>query len=221
MTNKKQHAGAPIKALLGRKLGMTQVWDADGHLVPLTVVQVGTNVVTQVRTDEVDGYSAIQLGFGEIDSRKVTKPLQGHFEKAGVVPRRHLVEVRTSEHDSYELGQELDATTFEAGEGVDVSGTTKGKGFAGVMKRHGFAGVSASHGAHRNHRKPGSIGACATPGRIFKGLRMAGRMGGNRRTVQNLTIQAVDAEKGLLLISGAIPGPKNGVVLVRSSVKGA
>ena len=221
MTNKKQHAGAPIKALLGRKLGMTQVWNADGHLVPLTVVQVGTNVVTQVRTDEVDGYSAIQLGFGEIDSRKVTKPQQGHFEKAGVAPRRHLVEVRTSEHDSYELGQELDATTFVAGEGVDVSGTTKGKGFAGVMKRHGFAGVSASHGAHRNHRKPGSIGACATPGRIFKGLRMAGRMGGNRRTVQNLTIQAVDTEKGLLLISGAIPGPKNGVVLVRSSVKGA
>lgn len=221
MTNKKQHAGAPVKALLGRKLGMTQVWNADGHLVPLTVVQVGTNVVTQVRTEEVDGYSAIQLGFGEIDSRKVTKPLQGHFEKAGVTPRRHLAEVRTSEHDSYELGQELDAATFEAGQSVDVSGTTKGKGFAGVMKRHGFAGVSASHGAHRNHRKPGSIGACATPGRIFKGLRMAGRMGGNRRTVQNLTIQAVDTEKGLLLISGAIPGPKNGVVLVRSSVKGA
>ena len=212
MTNKKQHAAAPIKALLGRKIGMTQVWDADGHLVPLTVVQVGTNVVTQVRTEEVDGYSAIQLGFGEIDSRKVTKPLQGHFEKAGVAPRRHLAEVRTSEHDSYELGQELDAATFEAGQSVDVSGTTKGKG---------FAGVSASHGAHRNHRKPGSIGACATPGRIFKGLRMAGRMGGNRRTVQNLTIQAVDTEKGLLLISGAIPGPKNGVVLVRSSVKGA
>lgn len=221
MTKKKQHAAAPVKALLGRKLGMTQVWDADGHLVPLTVVQVGTNVVTQVRTEEVDGYSAIQLGFGEIDSRKVTKPLQGHFEKAGVTPRRHLAEVRTSEHDSYELGQELDAATFEAGQSVDVSGTTKGKGFAGVMKRHGFAGVSASHGAHRNHRKPGSIGACATPGRIFKGLRMAGRMGGNRRTVQNLTIQAVDTEKGLLLISGAIPGPKNGVVLVRSSVKGA
>ena len=221
MTNKKQHAAAPIKALLGRKIGMTQVWDADGHLVPLTVVQVGTNVVTQVRTEEVDGYSAIQLGFGEIDSRKVTKPLQGHFEKAGVTPRRHLAEVRTSEHDSYELGQELDAATFEAGQAVDVSGTTKGKGFAGVMKRHGFAGVSASHGAHRNHRKPGSIGACATPGRIFKGLRMAGRMGGNRRTVENLTIQAVDTEKGLLLISGAIPGPKNGVVLVRSSVKGA
>ena len=221
MTNKKQHAAAPIQALLGRKIGMTQVWDADGRLVPLTVVQVGTNVVTQVRTEEVDGYSAIQLGFGKIDPRKVTKPLQGHFAKAGVAPRRHLAEVRTSEHDSYEVGQELDASTFEAGQSVDVSGNTKGKGFAGVMKRHGFAGVSASHGAHRNHRKPGSIGACATPGRIFKGLRMAGRMGGNRRTVQNLRIQAVDTEKGLLLISGAIPGPKNGVVLVRSAVKGA
>ena len=221
MTNNKQHAAAPIQALLGRKIGMTQVWDADGRLVPLTVVQVGTNVVTQVRTEEVDGYSAIQLGFGEIDPRKVTKPLQGHFAKAGVAPRRHLAEVRTSEHDSYEVGQELDASTFEAGQSVDVSGNTKGKGFAGVMKRHGFAGVSASHGAHRNHRKPGSIGACATPGRIFKGLRMAGRMGGNRRTVQNLRIQAVDTEKGLLLISGAIPGPKNGVVLVRSAVKGA
>ena len=221
MTNNKQHAAAPIQALLGRKIGMTQVWDADGRLVPLTVVQVGTNVVTQVRTKEVDGYSAIQLGFGEIDPRKVTKPLQGHFAKAGVAPRRHLAEVRTSEHDSYEVGQELDASTFEAGQSVDVSGNTKGKGFAGVMKRHGFAGVSASHGAHRNHRKPGSIGACATPGRIFKGLRMAGRMGGNRRTVQNLRIQAVDTEKGLLLISGAIPGPKNGIVLVRSAVKGA
>ena len=169
MTNNKQHAAAPIQALLGRKIGMTQVWDADGRLVPLTVVQVGTNVVTQVRTEEVDGYSAIQLGFGEIDPRKVTKPLQGHFAKAGVAPRRHLAEVRTSEHDSYEVGQELDASTFEAGQSVDVSGNTKGKGFAGVMKRHGFAGVSASHGAHRNHRKPGSIGACATPGRIFKG----------------------------------------------------
>lgn len=220
-TDNKQHAAAPIKALLGRKLGMTQVWDADGRLVPLTVVQVGTNIVTQVRTEEVDGYSAVQIGFGEIEARKVTKPLAGHFAKAGVEPRRHLTEVRTSAHDSYEVGQELDASTFEAGQAVDVSGNTKGKGFAGVMKRHGFAGVSASHGAHRNHRKPGSIGACATPGRIFKGLRMAGRMGGVRRTVQNLKTQAVDTEKGLLLISGAIPGPKNSVVLVRSSVKGA
>ncbi|WP_312347906.1 50S ribosomal protein L3 [Actinomyces sp.] len=220
-TDTKQQAAAPVKALLGRKLGMTQVWDADGHLVPLTVVQVGTNVVTQVRTEDTDGYSAVQLGFGEIDARKVTKPLAGHFDKAGVSPRRHLTEVRTSYTDAFELGQELDAAIFEAGQKVDVSGNTKGKGFAGVMKRHGFRGDSASHGAHRNHRKPGSIGACATPGRIFKGQRMAGRMGNARRTIQNLTIQAVDTEKGLLLISGAIPGPKNGVVLVRSSVKGA
>ena len=219
MTNKKQHAAAPIQALLGRKIGMTQVWDADGRLVPLTVVQVGTNVVTQVRTEEVDGYSAIQLGFGEIDPRKVTKPLQGHFAKAGVAPRRHLAEVRTSEHDSYEVGQELDASTFEAGQSVDVSGNTKGKGFAGVMKRHGFAGVSASHGAHRNHRKPGSIGACATPGRIFKGLRMAGRMGHARRTVQNLKVRGVDPAKGVLLVGGAVPGPRGSVVVVRTAVK--
>ena len=221
MTNKKQHAAAPIQALLGRKIGMTQVWDADGRLVPLTVVQVGTNVVTQVRTEEVDGYSAIQLGFGEIDPRKVTKPLQGHFAKAGVAPRRHLAEVRTSEHDSYEVGQELDASTFEAGQSVDVSGNTKGKGFAGVMKRHGFAGVSASHGAHRNHRKPGSIGACATPGRIFKGLRMAGRMGHATTTVQNLKVRGIDADKGVLLVGGAVPGPKGAVVVVRTAVKGA
>ncbi len=217
----KQLAGTPVKALLGRKLGMTQVWDADGRLVPLTVVQVDTNVVTQLRTEDVDGYTAVQIGFGDIHERKVTKPLAAHFEKAGVAPRRHLTEVRTSEADSYELGQELAADVFEAGDKVDVSGNTKGKGFAGVMKRHGFAGVSASHGAHRNHRKPGSVGACAYPGRIFKGQRMAGRMGNVRRTVQNLTIQAVDTEKGLLLISGAIPGPKNGIVLVRTAVKGA
>jgi large subunit ribosomal protein L3 len=220
-TDTTQQAAAPVKALLGRKLGMTQVWDAEGRLVPLTVVQVDTNVVTQVRDLETDGYSAVQLGFGEIDTRKVTKPLAGHFEKAGVTPRRHLAEVRTSGADAYATGQELDAALFEAGQSVDVSGNTKGKGFAGVMKRYGFHGDSATHGAHRNHRKPGSIGACATPGRIFKGTRMAGRMGNARRTIQNLTIQAVDTEKGLLLISGAIPGPKNGVVLVRSSVKGA
>ena len=217
----KQLAGTPVKALLGRKLGMTQVWDADGRLVPLTVVQVDTNVVTQLRTEDVDGYTAVQIGFGDIHERKVTKPLAAHFEKAGVAPRRHLTEVRTSAADSYELGQELAADVFAAGDKVDVSGNTKGKGFAGVMKRHGFAGVSASHGAHRNHRKPGSVGAAAYPGRIFKGQRMAGRMGNVRRTVQNLTIQAVDTEKGLLLISGAIPGPKNGIVLVRTAVKGA
>lgn len=221
MTKDTKHAVAPVKALLGRKLGMTQVWDNDGRVVPVTVVQVGTNVVTQVRTEEVDGYTAAQIGFGEVDARRITKPLAGHFEKAGVAPRRHLVEVRTSDVDTFELGQELLASVFEAGDKVDVSGKTKGKGFAGVMKRHGFRGAPASHGAHRNHRKPGSIGACATPGRVFKGVRMAGRMGNVNRTVQNLDIFAVDVEKGLLLIHGAIPGPKNAVVLVRNSVKGA
>lgn len=210
-----------VTALLGTKLGMTQVWDEAGRLVPVTVVEVGTNVVTQVRTDEKDGYAAVQLAYGQIDPRKVTQPLKGHFEKAGVTPRRHVTEVRTTDAGEYSLGQELTAETFTAGQTVDVIGTTKGKGFAGVMKRHGFAGVSASHGAHRNHRKPGSIGAAATPSRVFKGLRMAGRMGNVRQTTQNLTVHAVDAERGLLLVKGAVPGPKGGVVLVRTAAKGA
>lgn len=211
----------PVKAVLGTKLGMTQVWDESGRVVPVTVVRVGTNVVTQIRSIENDGYTAVQLATGQIDPRKVTKPLKGHFEKAGVTPRRHLVEVRTSDAAEYALGQEINAEAFEAGAKVDVVGTTKGKGFAGVMKRHGFAGVSASHGAHRNHRKPGSIGGASTPGRVFRGQRMAGRMGNERQTTQNLTVFAVDAEKGLLLVKGAVPGPKGGVVLVRSAVKGA
>lgn len=211
----------PVKGLLGEKLGMTQVWDADNRLIPVTVVAVGPCVVTQLRSEDVDGYNAVQIGYGQIDPRKVTKPLTGHFEKAGVTPRRHLAELRTSDAGEYSLGQELTAEAFEAGQKVDVVGRTKGKGFAGVMKRHGFAGVSASHGAHRNHRKPGSIGGCATPGRVFKGMRMAGRMGGVRQTTQNLQIHAVDAEKGLLLIKGAVPGPAGAVVLVRTAIKGA
>ncbi len=214
-------AAAPAKALLGTKLGMTQIWDENGILRPVTVVRVDTNVVTQVRTVETDGYEAVQLAFGEIDDRKVTKPLAGHFEKAGVTPRRHVAEVRTSLSGEFTPGQELTADTFEVGQLVDVTGTSKGKGFAGVMKRHGFSGVGASHGAHRNHRKPGSIGACATPGRIFKGLRMAGHMGHARRTIQNLKIRGVDAEKGVLLVNGAIPGPRGSVVVVRTAVKGA
>ena len=209
------------KALLGTKLGMTQIWDEDGVLRPVTVVRVDTNVVTQVRTIETDGYEAVQLAFGDIDTRKVTKSLAGHFAKAGVEPRRHVAEIRTSLASEFTPGQELAADTFEVGQLVDVTGTSKGKGFAGVMKRHGFAGVGASHGAHRNHRKPGSIGACATPGRIFKGLRMAGRMGHARRTVQNLKIRGVDVDKGVLLVNGAIPGPKGSVVVVRTAVKGA
>lgn len=210
-----------VTAVLGTKLGMTQLWDEDGRLVPVTVVAVDTNVVTQVRSTENDGYSAVQLAAGQIDPRKVTKPLKGHFEKAGVTPRRHVAEIRTADAAEYSVGQEITAAAFEAGAVVDVVGTTKGKGTAGVMKRHGFAGVGASHGSHRNHRKPGSIGGASTPSRVFKGLRMAGRMGAVRQTTQNLTVHAVDAEKGLLLVKGAVPGPKGGVVVVKTAAKGA
>jgi large subunit ribosomal protein L3 len=213
--------GTNVKGILGEKLGMTQVWDDGNRVVPVTVVKAGPCVVTQVRTPEVDGYEAVQIAYGAIDPRKVNKPQTGHFAKAGVTPRRHLVEIRTGDAASYTLGQELSAELFEAGQTIDVVGTTKGKGFAGVMKRHGFHGVGASHGAHRNHRKPGSIGACATPGRVFKGVRMAGRMGGERQTTQGLTVHAVDAEQGLILIKGAVPGPKGGLVFVRSAAKGA
>jgi large subunit ribosomal protein L3 len=209
-----------VTALLGTKLGMTQVWDDAGKLVPVTVVRVGTNVVSAVRTPEVDGYSAVQLAYGQIDPRKVTQPLKGHFEKAGVTPRRHVVEIRTAVTD-VTPGQELTADLFEAGARVDVVGTTKGKGTAGVMKRHGFHGVSASHGAHRNHRKPGSIGGASTPSRVFKGMKMAGRMGNARKTIQNLSIHSVDVAAGLLLVAGPVPGPKGSLVVVRSAVKGA
>ena len=210
-----------VKGLLGTKLGMTQVWDEDNRLIPVTVVKADSNVITQLRSADVDGYTAVQIGFGQIDPRKVTKPLAGHFEKAGVTPRRHVVELRTADADSYELGQELSVELFETGQKVDVVGTTKGKGFAGVMKRHGFAGVSASHGAHKNHRKPGSIGGASTPGRVFRGQRMAGRMGAVQQTTLNLTVHAVDTENSLLLIKGAVPGARGSVVLVRSAVKGA
>jgi large subunit ribosomal protein L3 len=209
-----------VTGLLGEKLGMTQVWDDGNRLVPVTVVKAGPCVVTQVRTLGTDGYAAVQIAFGAIDPRKVNKPAAGHFEKAGVTPRRHLVELRTENATEFTLGQEITAEVFEAGQEVDVTGTTRGKGFAGVMKRHGFHGVGASHGAHRNHRKPGSIGGCATPGRVFKGMKMAGRMGHVRQTTQGLTVHAIDAENGLILIKGAVPGPKGGLVLVRSAVKG-
>jgi large subunit ribosomal protein L3 len=208
-----------VKGLLGTKLGMTQLWDENNRVVPVTVIAASTNVVTQVRLPETDGYHAIQIGYGEVDGRKVTKPQAGHFAKAGTTPRRHLVEIRTSAAPDYTVGQELGVDTFAPGEEIDVTGTSKGKGYAGVMKRHGFAGVSASHGAHRNHRKPGSIGACATPGRVFKGMRMAGQMGGVAVTTQNVTVHAVDAEKGIVLLKGAVPGPKGGLVVIRSAAK--
>jgi large subunit ribosomal protein L3 len=207
-----------VKGILGAKLGMTQVWD-NNRVVPVTVVQAGPCVVTQVRTADKDGYSAVQLGYGAIDPRKVNKPKAGHFAKAEVAPRRHLVELRTTDASEYALGSEVTVEAFEPGQVIDVTGKTKGKGFAGVMKRHGFAGLRASHGVERKHRSPGSIGACATPGRVFKGVRMAGRMGGLRYTVQNLTVQAVDPERNLILIKGAIPGPKGGVVLLRTAAK--
>jgi large subunit ribosomal protein L3 len=208
------------KGVLGEKLGMTQVFDDEGRMVPVTVVKAGPCVVTRVRTPEADGYAAVQLGFGQIDPRKVNKPRTGHFEKAGVTPRRYLVELRTDDATEYQLGQEITVEVFEAGQRIDVTGRSKGKGTAGVMKRHGFKGLSASHGTQRKHRSPGSIGGCATPGRVFKGLRMAGRMGNARTTVQNLTVHAIDADKGLLLIKGAVPGPNGGLVLVRTAVKG-
>jgi large subunit ribosomal protein L3 len=207
-----------VKGLLGAKLGMTQVWD-NNKVVPVTVVEVSPNVVTQVRTAETDGYAAVQLAYGAIDPRKANKPRAGHFAKAGVAPRRHLVELRTVDANEYTPGQELTVDTFAAGQAIDVTGKTKGKGFAGVMKRHGFHGLKSSHGVERKHRSPGSIGACATPGRVFKGVRMAGRMGGVRYTAQGLTIQAVDVENNLLLVRGAIPGPKGALVLVRTAAK--
>ena len=210
-----------VKGLLGEKLGMTQVWDENNRVVPVTVVKAGPCVVTQVRTNDSDGYESVQIAFGEIDPRKVNKPLKGHFAKADVTPRRHLVELRTSDAGEYTLGQEVTAEVFESGVKVDVTGKSKGKGFAGVMKRHNFKGLGAGHGTQRKHRSPGSIGGCATPGRVFKGMRMAGRMGNERVTTQNLTVHAVDAEKGLLLIKGAIPGPNGGLVLVRTAAKGA
>jgi large subunit ribosomal protein L3 len=209
-----------ITGILGTKLGMTQVFDENNRVVPVTVVQAGPNVVTQVRTPEKDGYTAVQLAFGAIDPRKVNKPRTGHFAKAGTTPRRHVVELRTSDAGEYEVGQEIGADVFAAGALVDIVGTSKGKGTAGVMKRHGFKGLGASHGTQRKHRSPGSIGGCATPGRVFKGLRMAGRMGNARTTTQNLTVHRVDADNGLLLIKGAVPGPKGGLLLVKTAAKG-
>ena len=208
-----------VKGLLGTKLGMTQLWDDNNRVVPVTVIQAGPCVVTQVRTPETDGYSAVQLGFGAIRAKSVTKPAAGHFEAAKVTPRKHLVELRTATASEYTLGQELTADVFAGGDVVDVTGVSKGKGTAGVMKRHGFKGLRASHGVHRKHRAPGSIGGCSTPGKVFKGMRMAGRMGNDKVTVENLTVHAVDAEKGLLLVKGAIPGNKGSLVVIRSAAK--
>jgi large subunit ribosomal protein L3 len=207
-----------VKGILGAKLGMTQVWD-NNKVVPVTVVQAGPCVVTQVRTADKDGYSAVQLAFGAIDPRKVNKPKAGHYAKSGVAPRRHLVELRTTDASEYELGQEVTVEAFAPGQLIDVTGRTKGKGFAGVMKRHGFHGLRASHGVERKHRSPGSIGARATPGRVFKGVKMAGRMGCVRNTVHNLRVQANDVENNVILVRGAVPGPKGALILLRGAAK--
>jgi large subunit ribosomal protein L3 len=211
---------ATFKGLLGAKLGMTQVFDQNARAVPVTVIQAGPCTVTQVKSPERDGYAAVQLAFGDIKPKRVTKPRAGHFAKAGVEPRRHLVELRTADAADYTLGQTLAADVFAEGDRLDAVGVSKGKGFAGVMKRHGFKGLGASHGTERKHRSPGSVGACATPSRIFKGMRMAGHMGHQRVTVLNLEVVKVDPERNLLLVKGAVPGPKRGLVMLRSSVKG-
>jgi large subunit ribosomal protein L3 len=209
-----------MKGILGTKLGMTQVFDENNRIVPVTVIKAGPNVVTQIRTQDNDGYTAVQLAFGAIDPRKVNKPKTGHYAKAGVTPRRYLVELRTTDAGEYEIGQEITAEVFEPGAVIDVTGTSKGKGTAGVMKRHGFKGLGAAHGTQRKHRSPGSIGGASTPGRVFKGLKMAGRMGNVKTTTLSLVVHKVDTERGLLLIKGAVPGPKGGLLLVRSAVKG-
>jgi large subunit ribosomal protein L3 len=207
------------RGILGTKLGMTQIFDENSRVVPVTVIQAGPCTVTQLKSPERDGYAAVQLAYGDVKPRRVTKPVAGHFAKAGVEPRRHLVELRTADAGEYALGQELKADVFAEGERVDVVGVSKGKGMAGVMKRHGFKGLGASHGTERKHRSPGSVGACATPGRIFKGLRMAGHMGHERVTMLNLQVVKVDPERNLLLVRGAVPGPKRGLLMLRSSVR--
>jgi large subunit ribosomal protein L3 len=208
---------ADVKGIIGRKIGMTQVFDEDGHAVPVTLVEAGPCRVAQVKTAESDGYSAVQLAFGT--PKRTNKPLAGHYAKAGLDPGRYLVELRLEDVGEYPLGTEIKADVFEPGETVDVVGVTKGKGFAGPMKRHNFKGLSASHGTQRKHRSPGSIGACATPARVFKGTRMAGHMGHRRVTTLNLRIIKADAERNLLLIRGAVPGPRGGLVMVRSAIR--
>lgn len=208
---------AEVKGILGRKIGMTQVFDENGRAVPVTVVEAGPCRVAQVKTTETDGYTAIQLAFGT--GKKLTKPLAGHLAKAKIEGARHLVELRLDDLGELAPGSEVKADIFEAGDVVDVIGVTKGKGFAGGMKRHNFKGLSASHGTQRKHRSPGSIGACATPARVFKGTRMAGHMGHVRVTTLNLRVIKADAERNILLIRGAVPGPRGGLLMVRSAVR--
>ncbi len=209
-----------MNALIGEKLGMTQLFDDESRTIPVTVVKLGPCRVVQVKTEATDGYNAIQISYRELDARKVNKPMAGHFAKANVPPSRHLIEVRVPDPGEYTVGQEINvADVLEEGQKADVAGLSKGKGFTGVMKRHNFAGQTASHGVHRVHRAPGAIGACATPARVFKGMPMAGRMGGDQTTVLNLDIVKIDPERGLAMLRGSVPGNKGSVVVVRKAVK--
>jgi large subunit ribosomal protein L3 len=209
------------RAIVGEKVGMTQVWDEDNRIVPVTVLRVRPCRVVQVKTQENDGYAALQVTYGARKASKLTKPVAGHYAKAGVDPGTKLVELRLDDVSAYEVGQQIGVDLLEAGERVDVTSVSKGKGYTGVMKRHGFSGLGGSHGAHRVHRAPGAIGACATPSRVFPGTRMAGRSGGQKTTTLNLTVVSADAERDLLLVKGSVPGPNGGLVLVRDAVKGS
>src|SRR3954454_12262367 len=211
---------AAVKGILGRKLGMTQVWDSDNRVIPVTVIQAGPCRVVQLKTPERDGYSAVQIAFGAAKEQRLTKPELGHLKKNGAAPSKHLAELRVDDLSPYAVGQVIGADVFAAGERVDVTGISKGKGFTGVMQRHNFKGQGASHGNHKKHRSPGSIGACATPARVFKGMKMAGQSGSERVTTLNLEVVEGDAERGLLLVRGAVPGPNGAIVFVRNAVKG-
>lgn len=207
------------KAIVGEKVGMTQVWDEDNRVVPVTVLKVAPCRIVQVKTQDADGYSAVQVTFGQKNPDKLTQPKAGHFDKAGVDPGVKLVELRLDDVSEYEVGQQISVDVLVDGELVDVTAVSKGKGFAGAMKRHGFAGQRASHGAHKVHRKPGAVGQCATPARIFKGKKMPGRMGATKVTTQNLEVVKADAERDLLLVKGSVPGPRGGTVVIRNAVK--
>ena len=209
------------KAIVGEKVGMTQVWDEENQVIPVTVLRVRPNRVVQVKTQERDGYSALQVTFGQKDIEKMTQPEVGHFAYSGVAPGGRLVELRLDDVAEYQVGQELTVTEIAETGRVDVTSVSKGKGFAGAMKRHGFGGLPASHGAHKVHRKPGAVGQCATPSRIFKGKRMPGRMGNQKTTILNLMVVEADEERQVLLVRGSVPGPNGSVVLIRDAVKGA
>ena len=208
------------KAIVGEKVGMTQVWDEQNRLVPVTMVRVSPARVVQVKTPERDGYSAVQVTYGTRRARTVNKPTTGHYAKANVEPGKKLVELRLDDTSAYTIGAEITVEVLAKGDKIDVTAVSKGKGFAGAMKRHNFKGQGASHGNHKKHRSPGSIGACATPARVFKGTKMAGRMGAERTTTLNLEVVQADAERDLLLVKGAVPGPRGGLVLIRDAVKG-